>query len=183
MQSPLFGGWQTGLLPQLQESLKKSSPSGSPLYPLGYREGHDNTNIRCLAHDGPPALRTLSLASDLNPSTMSCSDPAPRTRVLVAGEHLSPHLPWWKGAGGLPDLLTLPLGTDCSGRQAQGRSAHLSCFSAYSNILIRRTRSVLRFSCPFLSPWRKATCAWGHGERRQQGFGSPRCIPHSLGVD
>lgn len=35
--------------------------------------------------------------------------------------------------------------------------AHLSCFSAYSNILIRRTRSVLRFSCPFLSPWRKAT--------------------------
>lgn len=50
---------------------------------------------------------------------------------------------------------------DPKGLIPEGRTgdswAHLSCFSAYSNILIRRTRSVLRFSCPFLSPWRKAT--------------------------
>lgn len=38
---------------------------------------------------------------------------------------------------------------------------HLSCFRAYSSILMRRTRSVLRFSCPLRSPCRKATCACG----------------------
>ena len=39
------------------------------------------------------------------------------------------------------------------------QQTYLSCFSAYSNIFIRRTRSFFKFSCPFLSPWRKAILA------------------------
>lgn len=36
----------------------------------------------------------------------------------------------------------------------------LSCFSAYSSILILLTRSFFRFSWPFLSPCRNAIWAW-----------------------
>ena len=39
-------------------------------------------------------------------------------------------------------------------------STYLSCFKAYSNIFILRIKSCLRFSCPFLSPCRKAILAW-----------------------
>ena len=36
---------------------------------------------------------------------------------------------------------------------------YLSCFSANSSIFILRMRSCIRFSWPFLSPWRKAILA------------------------
>lgn len=42
---------------------------------------------------------------------------------------------------------------------------HLSCFKAYSNILILLTRSFFKFSWPFLSPCRKAIWAWKHKNR------------------
>jgi hypothetical protein len=42
---------------------------------------------------------------------------------------------------------------------------YLSCFKAYSNILIRRIKSCFKFSCPFLSPWRNAILAWKHIKR------------------
>ena len=50
-----------------------------------------------------------------------------------------------------------------SKRDAVDRRAlsHLSCLSAYSSILIRRTRSRFSVSCPLRSPWRKAIRAYG----------------------
>ena len=45
---------------------------------------------------------------------------------------------------------------------------YLSCFRAYSNILIRRTRSFFKFSCPFRSPCRNAirACVQIHHKRK-----------------
>lgn len=71
-------------------------------------------------------------------------------------------------------------------RQWGRSSTHLSCFRAYSNILILLTRSFFKFSWPFLSPCKKAIWAWKHknrivrsGLRRRRWFTIAKVINRS----
>ena len=45
-------------------------------------------------------------------------------------------------------------------RERERERADLSAFRAYSSIFIRLTKSCIKFSCPFLSPWRNAIFAY-----------------------
>lgn len=56
------------------------------------------------------------------------------------------------------------------------RGSYLSCFKAYSNILILRTRSFFRFSWPFLSPCRNAIRAWKDAEQKQMFQKQKYCV-------
>lgn len=76
-----------------------------------------------------------------------------------------------------------------SDQRESGRvGSYLSCFKAYSNILILRTRSLFRFSWPFLSPCRNAILACKKtppGELRNvpiKGSGAASIYPRTIRV-